>query len=45
MHDAPAPSIAVIEELDGQGAAGAWWGEIHVAVHHAFGLKGALPGF
>ena len=35
-------SVAVIEDLDGDAARGAWWGEIHTAVHKAIGLSGAL---
>lgn len=42
MFDAPAHAIAVIEDVDGAGATGAWWGEIHVGIHAAFGLQGAI---
>ncbi|WP_323717679.1 RraA family protein [Paracoccus aminovorans] len=42
MADAPAPSIAVIEDIDGDDAVGAFWGEINTTVHKAFGLAGTV---
>ncbi len=42
MHDAPKPSVAVIEDLDYPNAVGAFWGEINTTVHKGFGLSGAL---
>ncbi|CTQ31882.1 RraA family protein [Jannaschia rubra] len=42
MHSAPAPSIAVVEDMDGDDAIGAWWGEVHARIHKAFGLAGAI---
>lgn len=42
MHDAPKPSIAVIEDLDWPHAIGAYWGEINTTVHKGFGMSGAL---
>lgn len=42
MADEPRASIAVVEDLDGDAAQGAWWGEIHTAVHKGIGLCGAL---
>ncbi len=42
MAEAPAPSIAVIEDLDGADAVGAYWGEINTSIHKGFGLSGAL---
>lgn len=43
MADGPRPGIAVIEDLDGAAAIGAWWGEVHAQVHRAvFGLEGAV---
>jgi regulator of RNase E activity RraA len=42
MHDAPKPSVAVVEDLDYPNAIGAYWGEINTTVHKAFGLSGAL---
>jgi regulator of RNase E activity RraA len=42
MAGAAAPSIAVVEDVDGANATGAWWGEVHARVHAAFGLVGAV---
>lgn len=42
MHDAPSPSIAVIEDLDWPNCIGAFWGEINTTIHKGFGLAGAL---
>lgn len=42
MAEATAPAIAVIEDLDGDNAVSAYWGEINTNVHKGFGLKGAL---
>jgi regulator of RNase E activity RraA len=42
MHDAPKPSIAVIEDLDYPSCMGAYWGEINATVHKGFGIAGAL---
>lgn len=42
MHDAPKPSVAVIEDLDWPHAIGAYWGEINTTVHKGFGMSGAL---
>lgn len=42
MANEPRASIAVVEDLDGDAAQGAWWGEIHTAVHKGIGLCGAL---
>ena len=42
LADEARASLAVIEDLDGDQARGAWWGEIHTAVHKAIGLSGAL---
>jgi regulator of RNase E activity RraA len=42
MHDAPKPSVAVIEDLDFPNCVGAFWGEINTTVHAAFGMAGAL---
>jgi len=36
------PTIAVIEDIDEPDCIGAWWGEVHTAVHKGLGLKGAL---
>lgn len=42
MHDAPKPSVAVIEDLDYPNCIGAYWGEINTTVHQGFGMAGAL---
>lgn len=42
MHDAPKPSVAVIEDLDYPNCIGAYWGEINTTVHKGFGMAGAL---
>ncbi len=36
------PSIAVIEDTDYPNCIGAWWGEVHTAVHKGLGLEGAI---
>ena len=42
MAEGPRPGIAVVEDLDGENAVGAYWGEINTTVHKGFGLSGAL---
>ena len=42
MSQGPRPSLAVIQDLDGQEAVGAFWGEINTNVHKALGVSGAL---
>lgn len=42
MHDAPRPSVAVVEDLDYPNCIGAYWGEINTTVHQGFGMSGAL---
>ncbi|MBE9638840.1 RraA family protein [Salipiger mangrovisoli] len=42
MAEAPAPSIAVVEDVDFPHAIGAYWGEINTTVHKGFGMSGAL---
>ncbi len=42
MARGPRPAIAVIEDVDAPDCVGAWWGEVHVAVHKGLGLAGAL---
>ncbi len=42
MADGPRPAVAVIEDLDYPNCVGAWWGEVHTAVHKGLGLKGAV---
>ncbi|MEO1677246.1 MAG: RraA family protein [Pseudomonadota bacterium] len=42
MAAGPRPAVAVIEDIDHPGCVGAWWGEVHVAIHKGLGLAGAL---
>ncbi|MCV2870295.1 RraA family protein [Defluviimonas sp. WL0002] len=42
MSSGTRPALAVVEDLDGEGAVGAFWGEINTTVHKGFGLSGAL---
>lgn len=42
MHDAPKPSVAVIEDLDYPDCIGAYWGEVNTTIHKGFGMTGAL---
>ncbi len=43
MADGPRPGVAVIEDMDGEAAIGAWWGEVHAVVHkRVFALEGAV---
>ena len=36
------PAIAVVEDVDYPDCTGAWWGEVHSAVHKGLGMTGAL---
>ena len=36
------PTVCVIEDLDGEDAVGAFWGEINTTVHKGLGLAGTL---
>lgn len=42
MAGGDGPSIAVVEDLDGNNAIGAFWGEINTTVHKGLGMSGAL---
>lgn len=42
MHDAPKPSVAVIEDLDYPDCIGAYWGEVNTTIHKGFAMAGAL---
>lgn len=42
MHDAPKPSVAVVEDLDFPDCIGAYWGEVNATIHKGFGMSGAL---
>ena len=41
MAAGPRPAVAVVEDLDDP-CVGAWWGEVHTAVHKGLGLAGAI---
>ena len=38
----PAPTIAVIEDLDPEPGFGAFWGEVNTAVHKGLGVQGCI---
>lgn len=42
MAEGPLQRIAVIEDLDGDSAVGAYWGEVNTTVHKGLGIDGAL---
>jgi regulator of RNase E activity RraA len=42
MASGPRPALAVVEDIDGHEAIGAYWGEINTNIHKGFGLSGAL---
>ncbi|WP_170755254.1 RraA family protein [Ruegeria lacuscaerulensis] len=42
MAEGPAPSVAVIEDVDYPDCIGAYWGEINTTIHKGFGMSGAL---
>lgn len=43
MNDGVRPGVAVVEDMDGDAALGAWWGEVHAQIHkNIFGLGGAI---
>jgi regulator of RNase E activity RraA len=42
MAEGPRPGIAVIEDLDGPHAVGAFWGELNTTVHKGLGVSGTL---
>lgn len=42
MATGQGPRLAVVEDVDGEAAIGAFWGELNTAVHKGFGLAGAL---
>ncbi|UWQ19116.1 RraA family protein [Jannaschia sp. M317] len=43
MNSGARPGVAVIEDLDGDAALGAWWGEVHAQIHkNVFALGGAV---
>lgn len=42
MAEGEGPRIAVVEDIDGAAAIGAFWGEVNTTVHKGLGLCGAL---
>lgn len=42
MAEAPAPAIAVVEDMDYPNAIGAYWGEINTTIHKGFGIAGVV---
>lgn len=42
MAEQPAPTIAVVEDLDYPPGFGAWWGEVHTTIHKALGVLGVV---
>ncbi|KAA2314987.1 RraA family protein [Pseudooceanicola sediminis] len=42
MAQSDGPAVCVIQDMDGDAAIGAYWGEINTTVHKGFGLAGAL---
>ncbi len=42
MASGTGPTLAVVEDIDGDQAVSAWWGGVHTAVHKGLGLKGAV---
>lgn len=42
MAEGPRPGVAVVQDMDGAQAIGAYWGEVNTNIHKAFGLSGAL---
>lgn len=42
VADAEFPSVVVLQDLDDRPGYGAWWGEVHSAVHKALGALGCV---
>lgn len=42
MAGGDGPGVAVVQDMDGAKAVGAFWGEVNTALHKGFGLAGAL---
>ena len=42
MASGPRPAVTVVEDLDGEGAISAFWGEINATVHKGFGIAGVV---
>jgi regulator of RNase E activity RraA len=42
VEEAELPTIVVLQDLDDRPGYGAWWGEVHTAVHKALGAEGCV---
>ena len=42
MNSGTGPTVAVVEDVDGDSAVSAWWGGVHTAVHKGLGMEGAV---
>ncbi len=42
VADADMPTVVVLQDLDDRPGYGAWWGEVHSAVHKALGARGCV---
>jgi regulator of RNase E activity RraA len=42
VADADLPTVVVLQDLDDRPGYGAWWGEVHTAVHKALGAQGCV---
>ena len=42
VADADLPTVVVLQDLDDRPGYGAWWGEVHTAVHKALGALGCV---
>lgn len=42
MGSGTGPTVAVVEDIDGDDAVSAWWGGVHTAVHKGLRLSGAV---
>jgi len=42
MASGPFPAVAAIQDMDYPNCVGAWWGEVHVAVHKGLGVAGTV---
>lgn len=42
MSEGPTPRVAVVQDMDGANAIGAYWGEVNTNIHKALGLSGAV---
>ena len=42
MAEGTAPTVAVVQDMDGARSIAGWWGEVHTAVHKGLGMVGAV---